>query len=114
MLFRGLLLILGVILLTHADDNVDEAINAALDSKNNAVADDAPKVRYFIRIFAIFLLLNLIFSHAIMETANVCLTISVKKVKLIRMGLIFWIFVSMKKMNASITLSNAVILVMLR
>lgn len=47
MLIRGLLLVLGVILLTHADDNVDEAINAALDSKNNAVADDTPKVRFF-------------------------------------------------------------------
>ncbi|CAG9807946.1 unnamed protein product [Chironomus riparius] len=43
MLIRALLLVLGVILLTHADDNVDEAINAALDSKNNAVADETPK-----------------------------------------------------------------------
>ena len=46
MLIRGLLLVLGVIILTHADDNVDEAINAALDGKNNAVADDTPKVRF--------------------------------------------------------------------
>jgi hypothetical protein len=45
MLIRGLLLVLGVILLVHADDNVDEAINAALDSKNNAAADDTPKVK---------------------------------------------------------------------
>ena len=45
MLIRRLLLVLGVILLTNADENVDEAINAALDSKNNAVADDTPKVR---------------------------------------------------------------------
>lgn len=43
MLIRGLLLVLGAILLAHA--NEDEAINAAFDSKNNAVADDAPKVK---------------------------------------------------------------------
>jgi len=45
MLIRGLLLVLGAILLAHANGNEDEAINAALDSKNNAVADDTPKVK---------------------------------------------------------------------